>query len=161
MKLYDKVQLCNDLQDHGLVKGQVGAIVDIYTAPRPAYEVEFMDNSGRTVALIALEPSQIAPVIAHHTIPGFTYVRVRWLHSLPDEPVDLWSELDADRFETRKVEIWASGKVGYAGLGQEIGSTRLGLEPLPSEAEIERDPQFKPQQVSAEDFEQVWSQNVR
>ena len=62
MKLYDVVQLQADLPDQGLLKGQVGAIVDIYSVPRTAYEVEFTDNLGRTIALIALDPTQIALV---------------------------------------------------------------------------------------------------
>jgi hypothetical protein len=37
------------------------------------------------------------------------YIKVKWNHALPDEPVWFYSELDAERWETRKVEIFADG----------------------------------------------------
>ncbi len=42
------------------------------------------------------------------------YIKVKWLHSHPDEPVLLYSELDKDRWETRKVEVFADGRIGFA-----------------------------------------------
>jgi hypothetical protein len=53
----------------------------------------------------------------------YTYIRVRWLHDAPDEPVDLWSELDCQRFETRKVEIFRDGRLGYASATEAAGGT--------------------------------------
>lgn len=47
------------------------------------------------------------------------YVRVRWIHSLPGEPVTLLSELDDDRFEVRKLEIFHDGSTGRASGRQE------------------------------------------
>ncbi|WP_093010405.1 DUF6881 domain-containing protein [Sphingobium sp. YR768] len=91
----------------------------------------------------------------------YTYLRVRWLHSLPDEPIDLWSELNADREETRKIEIWRDGRVGYASYESEVGGTRLGEGPLPAVAEIALDPEFQPQEISADDFNRCWQNSVR
>lgn len=42
------------------------------------------------------------------------YLKVRWFHENSDEPVVLMSELDASRYEVRKVEIFADGRIGYA-----------------------------------------------
>ena len=89
-----------------------------------------------------------------------SYMRVRWLHSSADEPIDLWSELDAGRFEVRKVEIWADGRVGYASPKRAVGDTRLGLEPVPPIEEIAADPQFVPQQISNQEFEDFWASKV-
>lgn len=61
MKLFDQVKLLIDVPAHGLERGQVGAVVDVYSSPRLAYEGEFTDSEGRTPALIALLPEQIAP----------------------------------------------------------------------------------------------------
>ena len=33
------------------------------------------------------------------------YVKVRWDHEFVEEPVEVFSELDNDRYEVRKVEI--------------------------------------------------------
>ena len=59
MELYDVVQLAVDLPDEGLTSGAIGTIVDIYSSPNVAYEVEFTDDEGRTVAMLALLPEQI------------------------------------------------------------------------------------------------------
>jgi hypothetical protein len=89
-----------------------------------------------------------------------SYLRVRWNHSSPDDPVDLWSELTSDRQEIRKVEIWANGQIGYAGPHGDHGGTRIGEEALPTFDEIAADPQFRPQVVSAAAFEDCWTHAV-
>jgi hypothetical protein len=50
LKEHDGVVLKQDLPRNGLKKGTVGTIVHSFTHPRLAYEVEFCDESGRTVA---------------------------------------------------------------------------------------------------------------
>src|SRR5258705_13531981 len=41
------------------------------------------------------------------------YIRVRWKHALPDEPVELLSELDSESWEVRKVEVFRDGRLGF------------------------------------------------
>ena len=86
-----------------------------------------------------------------------TYIHVRWLHTSSHDPVDLWSELDADRAEVRKVEIWSSGRVGYGSSAGEFGGTRLGEVPVPALNEINRDPQFRAEAITGADFEMCWN----
>ncbi|WP_409527004.1 DUF6881 domain-containing protein [Rhizobium sp. BK650] len=86
----------------------------------------------------------------------YSYIRVRWLHSSSDDPADLWSELDADREEVRKVEIWSDGRVGYASDAGEISGTRLGKVPVPPLNEINLDPQFQAKAITKADFETCW-----
>ncbi len=57
IKLLDVVALTEDLPQHGLVRGQVGTIVEQYSPE--AFEVEFVDNSGHTYALVTLKSRQI------------------------------------------------------------------------------------------------------
>ena len=85
------------------------------------------------------------------------YVRVRWLHTNPNEPIWLISEIDADRWETRKVEIFANGSKGHAARGEEAGGTVLADLPLLPLQEIASDPQFLPEEITKEEFEAVWS----
>lgn len=85
-----------------------------------------------------------------------SYIRVRWRHSSPDDPVDLWSELDADREEFRKVEIWPDGRVGYASNAGEVAGTRLGELPVPPLSEINLDPQFQAEAITKAHFETRW-----
>jgi hypothetical protein len=84
------------------------------------------------------------------------YICVKWIHSSPDEPVWLYSEIDADRWEKRKVEIFADGTYGYASAAESGGETRLGQVPVPPLTEIANDPQFEPSEITKEKFEEVW-----
>jgi carbonic anhydrase/acetyltransferase-like protein (isoleucine patch superfamily) len=45
---HDVVALTEDLPQNGLVRGQVGTVVEQYSPD--AFEVEFVDNSGHTYA---------------------------------------------------------------------------------------------------------------
>jgi hypothetical protein len=85
-----------------------------------------------------------------------TYIKARWIHSNADEPILLYSELDQDRWETRKVEVFADGHFGYASPTESAASTRLGEVPIPLLAEIGSDPQFKPVEITRQEFEDVW-----
>jgi hypothetical protein len=89
------------------------------------------------------------------------YIKVRWIHSLPDEPVLLYSELDDDRWEMRKVEVFADGRCSYASATKSVGSTDLSLEPIPPTASIARDPQFEPFEITKQEFEDIWAKCAR
>lgn len=86
------------------------------------------------------------------------YVKVKWLHALDDTPVLLYSELDSDMWEVRKVEIYADGRMDFADREERSGSTKLGIEPLPPLEAIAADPEFEPVTISADEFESVWEQ---
>jgi len=56
-KLLDTVALTDDHLEAGLLKGDVGAVVEVLG--QDAYEVEFVAASGRTQALITLAGSEV------------------------------------------------------------------------------------------------------
>lgn len=56
----DVVVLKSDQPAHGLKPGDLGAIVDIYSPD--AIEVEFITASGRTKALVTVQPDDIREV---------------------------------------------------------------------------------------------------
>jgi len=56
----DTVVLNRDLPEHGLQRGDLGAIVEIYDAN--ALEVEFVTASGRTGALLTLTEADVRQV---------------------------------------------------------------------------------------------------
>ncbi|MGQ0643836.1 MAG: DUF4926 domain-containing protein [Gemmatimonadaceae bacterium] len=56
----DTVVLERDLPNHGLRRGDVGAVVQIHSAT--AVEVEFVRASGQTQALVELAGSDLRPV---------------------------------------------------------------------------------------------------
>lgn len=57
IQLLDVVALMEDLPDRGLVRGQVGAVVE--TLAPGVFEVEFCDDNGRAYAMLALRAEQL------------------------------------------------------------------------------------------------------
>jgi len=55
------VVLTRDIPESGLYAGDVGAIVHIY-GQGAAYEVEFVDGDGTTIALVTLKSESVRPV---------------------------------------------------------------------------------------------------
>ena len=88
-----------------------------------------------------------------------TYIKTVWRHALPDEPTVLYSEIDSDRREVRKVEIFADGRVGRASTTFETPSTGTGHAaiPYPELSEIASDPQFLPREITQAEFEEAWN----
>lgn len=56
---FDVVTLAVDLPDENLRRGMKGVVIDVYHQPDEAYEVEFCDDEGKTLALLALTPEQL------------------------------------------------------------------------------------------------------
>jgi len=59
-KLLDTVVLERDLPEHGLRRGDLGAVVEIYEPD--GLDVEFVTASGKTEALVTLEASDVRAV---------------------------------------------------------------------------------------------------
>lgn len=62
-RLLDVVRLEVDVPDEGLLKGATGTIVHEFFVPDIAYEVEFTDSQGRTMAQLTLFPSQLSLLV--------------------------------------------------------------------------------------------------
>ena len=57
------VRLKRDQPSSGLAVGAVGTVVMVYDeADPPEYEVEFVDNDGRTLALLTLSEEELEQV---------------------------------------------------------------------------------------------------
>lgn len=67
IKPYDVVALTEDVPQQGLVRGQVGAVVERYTPD--ALEVEFSDTGGNTYAMLTLHPEQLL-VLRYERLPA-------------------------------------------------------------------------------------------
>ena len=85
-----------------------------------------------------------------------TYIQVAWTHSFDDEPVEILSELDDERYEVRKLERFRNGLLTFAGPDGAIGSTVLSEAELPPNAQIAQDPQIQLTSISEEMFERSW-----
>jgi hypothetical protein len=84
------------------------------------------------------------------------YLKVQWHHEDPEEPVVLYSEIDVQRYETRKIEEFADGRLDHADAARETGTTFLGEAPIPSLDEIDEQDEFTPVEITQEEFELVW-----
>ncbi|EHR61156.1 hypothetical protein SaccyDRAFT_2276 [Saccharomonospora cyanea NA-134] len=87
------------------------------------------------------------------------YVKVAWEHESPDEPVLFLSELDADGYETRKVQFYRDGRAEWADETRENEAVGLAEIPLPrSLNEILGQPEFDAQVIDPAEFECAWQQ---
>jgi hypothetical protein len=74
-QLMETVVVTVDITDEGILAGDVGTIVDIYTQLSPACEVEFTTSDGSTRSLVTLAPNQIrhllpVDVLTIRQLPG-------------------------------------------------------------------------------------------
>ena len=60
--MHSVVALIEDLPEQGLVRGQVGTVVESWSPG--VYEVEFSDDQGRAYAMLALRSEQLMQL--HH-----------------------------------------------------------------------------------------------
>ena len=66
LPIHSVVALTSDLPDHGLVRGQVGTVVEVWVPD--VYEVEFSDDQGKTYAMIELPAEQLMQ-LHHEPVP--------------------------------------------------------------------------------------------
>ncbi len=85
------------------------------------------------------------------------YLKVQWIHNFDDEPVMLYSEIDINRNEVRKIEIYKDGTVGYADKVSEYNGSLLSELPMPTLREIASDSQFRPKEILKHEFEEMWT----
>lgn len=62
IELHDVVALTDNLPAEGLVRGQVGTIVEMLSPG--VFEVEFSDDQGKTYAMLPLKAEQL--IVLHH-----------------------------------------------------------------------------------------------
>lgn len=87
-----------------------------------------------------------------------SYLHARWRNAPAGSPLEMFSELDPARWETRKAEVFAGDRWHWAGPdGSSHGGTQLGEVPIPPLAEIVRDLQFEAREISADEFEVAWA----
>lgn len=59
-ELLDTVVLNRDVKEHGLRRGDLGTVVEVYEPD--GLEVEFVTGSGRTQAVLTLSAGDVRPV---------------------------------------------------------------------------------------------------
>ncbi|MCI0478144.1 MAG: DUF4926 domain-containing protein [Anaerolineales bacterium] len=59
LTLLDTIIATDNFPQNQVLAGDLGTIVEIYTRPQLAYEVEFVNPDGTTRALLTLTPNQV------------------------------------------------------------------------------------------------------
>jgi hypothetical protein len=57
--MFDVVVLAEDIPSMSLKGGMQGTVIEVHLHPRLAYEVEFCDDNGATIATLSLYPEQL------------------------------------------------------------------------------------------------------
>ena len=83
-------------------------------------------------------------------------IKVSWKQDDPHTPILVYSELDDERWEVRKVELFTDGSFGYADRATSRRTTFLGLEPIPTLSDIAAIPEFEPAEITKDEFEAMW-----
>lgn len=89
------------------------------------------------------------------------YLEVQWIHDFVDEPIFIYSELDNERNEIRKVEIYKNRKKGFASNNTFVNGSHLSETPIPTLEEINKDQQFIASEISRQRFEEIWNNRMR
>lgn len=74
-KELETIILKHDIKKHGLRKGDMGAVVNVYAGGKAA-EVEFVTATGRTVALVTLESKDVRDIAQNDllSVRGFSSI---------------------------------------------------------------------------------------
>jgi hypothetical protein len=89
------------------------------------------------------------------------YLHVHWRHDAADAPADIYSELDDDRWEVRKVEAFPDGTLHYADDWRSTGRTGLSEVPLPSFEDLAGQDALTPAVIDAAEFERMWTRATK
>ncbi|OUS25742.1 hypothetical protein A9Q99_19970 [Gammaproteobacteria bacterium 45_16_T64] len=79
-------------------------------------------------------------------------IDVEWIRDLEDEPFRLVSAIGDDHFETRQIELFRNGKIGFTSEESHTENARLGIVEVPSREEINSDKKFQGKSTSKQEF---------
>ena len=89
------------------------------------------------------------------------YIKVSWKQDDPHTPVLLYSEMDDERWEVRKVEVFPDGAFGYADRSTSRGTTGLSPGPIATLTETAANPEFEAVAITKDEFEAMWLKATR
>lgn len=88
------------------------------------------------------------------------YILLKWLHNLEDEPYLIYSEINDQRYEVRKIEVYKDGTIHKCDEQIADPQIKLGDVEFPENLdEINQYKQFYAKYISQEEFESIWNSN--
>ncbi|SMO86932.1 hypothetical protein SAMN06264849_110101 [Melghirimyces algeriensis] len=88
------------------------------------------------------------------------YILCHWIQEDLDEPVKIYSEVDEEGHELRKVEVYRDGTADYATQEVAVGQAGLALILFPSIEEINMDSETVAEEISPAEFKNIWKKYV-
>ncbi len=85
------------------------------------------------------------------------YVLTEWDHDLDDEPYLVYSELDGDRMEVRKVEFFRNG-ICFSYGGERGNEGALSKVPFPEDLRTAAGEAGECRSISRQLFQEIWNQ---
>jgi len=85
------------------------------------------------------------------------FIKIHWIHNFEDEPEFVYSAIDEERYEVKKVEIFKNGN--YITYSENINSDRLaeGIYPLLEELTFEEENEsMQAFEISEREFSEIW-----
>lgn len=86
-----------------------------------------------------------------------SYLKIDWQHSLSEYPREIHIELDDERFELRKVEVFSDGRLQFAPHEFEQGGTVLAVYRVAQIEDLQREGQFTTTVITKAEFESIWA----
>ena len=83
-----------------------------------------------------------------------TFLATEWIHEFKDQPRFLYFELDEERYDVRRVEVFRDGRAVRFEDEMELAD-----QPVPSVQEINAAPggEFRAWDIGKAEFEELWS----
>ena len=89
------------------------------------------------------------------------YIDVSWKHDSSTDPYRLVSEIDETNYESRKLEFFKDGEVGFASSQIKSRFTGLGDQEIPSLEEINSSSELVGKNISKTEFDALWQKYVQ
>lgn len=86
------------------------------------------------------------------------HILLEWFHTFQDEPCLIYSEIDDQRYEVRKIEIYKNGTIARYDEQMTDSLFRLADVRFPENLdEINQYQEFCAKYISQEEFEKIWN----
>lgn len=91
---------------------------------------------------------------------AYYWEKVEWRQDNKDYPCLIYAELNSERFELRKIEIYPDGKNYQVSSNVKVdGPTKISVEAWPALQQIAKDEEFIISSITKQDFEVEWMKN--
>ncbi len=85
------------------------------------------------------------------------YIQLEWFHDVAEDPCIIYSEINGQRYEVRKIAAFKDGT--YMKCNEEMINSQIELADVPFPVnleEINQDKQFYAKYISKEEFQEKW-----